>query len=33
MSTMLQQDVFDIKTYIQEMKTIEEVFRANYNGG
>ena len=31
MSTMLQQDVFDIKTYIQEMKTIEEVFRVNYD--
>lgn len=26
-----QQDVFDIKTYIQEMKTIEEVFRVNYD--
>ena len=25
-----QQDVFDIKTYIQEMKKIEEVFRVNY---
>ena len=26
-----QQDVFDIKTYIQEMKNLEEVFRLHYD--
>ena len=26
-----QQDVFDIKTYLQEMKKIEEVFRLHYD--